>query len=118
MSELSFKEIAIKCVDIYESLPEDEFTNLDMLVTKATGKSSYTYDDLYEILPFFMNEVSRRGIPLVMYKIPFPANEPVTQSFRKIAEKSGFRYPSSSINLAKPKTAEEIVEEQKKKKKN
>ena len=118
MAELSFQEIAIKCVDVYEAMPDDEFTNLDMLVTKATGIATFTYDDLYDILPFFMNEVSRRGIPLVMYKIPFPANEPVTQSFRKIAEKSGFRYPSSSINLAKPKTAEEIVEENKKKKKN
>ena len=118
MGDLSFKEIAIKCADIYETMSEDEFTNIDMLVTKATGSSRYTYDDLYDILPFFMNEVSRRGIPLVMYKIPFPANEPVTQSFRKIAEQAGFRYPSSSINLNKPKTAEEIVEENKKKKKN
>ena len=64
-----------------------------------------------------MSEVERRGIPLVMYKVPGPYNEPIFQRFRKIAKQSGFQYPSSSINLNKPKSPEELIEDIKKDKK-
>ena len=113
--KLNYELIANMCVDLYETLPDDEFTDLDQLVYEVTEKrKGISYDDLYEILPYFMNEVSRRGIPLVMYKVPGPYNEPVTQAFRKIAKQSGYQYPTSSMNLNKPKSAEELVEDIKK----
>ena len=118
LKDVSYKEIALLCVDVYESMPEDEFTDLDSLVYEVTGhRRGFDYDDLYEILPIFMDEIIRRGIPLVMYKYPAPVNEPIFQRFRKIAKQEGMRYPSSSYNLNKPKTAEELIEEVKKQKK-
>ena len=115
--ELPYETIAVMCVDLYETLPEDEFTDLEMLVYEVTNKRrGISYDDLYEILPYFMDEVIRRDIPLIMYKVPGPYNEPIFQAFRKIAKQSGFQYPSSTINLSKPKTAEELVEDIKKNK--
>ena len=114
---ISFQQIAVLCADVYEDMPENEFTDLEILVDKVTNRRpGITIDDLYEILPYFMQEVATRGIPLVMYKVPGPFNEPVFQFFRKIAKQSGFRYPSSSINFSKPKTAEELIEESEKNK--
>ena len=113
--EIPYEEIAIACVDVYESLPEDEFTDLSSLVDIVTNKRhDIGTDELYEILPIFMNEISRRGIPLVMYKVPGPYNEPVYQRIRKIAKRHDFLYPTSSMNLNKPRSAEELVNEMKK----
>ena len=115
--KLDYRYIAMMCADLYESLPDEEFTDLDQLVYEVTEKrKGISYDDLYEILPFFMDEIVSRGIPLVMYKVPGPYNEPVTQAFRKIAKQTGFQYPTSSYNLRKPKTAEELIEDIKKNK--
>ena len=117
MDKPSYQQVAHQCVDLYASLPPEEFTDLDSLVeTILKDHNSYTYDDLYEILPLFMGEVENRGIPLVMYKVPGPVNEPVFQRIRKIAERSGDRYPTSAMNLNKPMSVEELINELKKNK--
>ncbi len=112
MAELDYREISKKCADIYESLPEDEFSTLDLLAKQVLdGSKELNYDQLYELLPLFMDEVKARRIPLVMYKYPGPYNEPVMQRFRKIAEKTDVCVPSgSSVNLEKPRTLEELIE--------
>ena len=112
MDNYSPKEIAIKCADIYESLPGDAFTCLDSLVYQVLGATAnYSYEDLYAILRYFMDEISKRGIPLVMYKSPGPVNEPIFQIFRKIEKRTENHLPSSNVNIEEPKNVEEFIEE-------
>lgn len=116
--DIPYQLIATMCVDVYESMPEDEFTDLGSLVYDVTEhRPGIDCDELYKILPLFMDEVTRRNIPLVMYKVPGPYNEPIYQRFRKIAKQSGYQYPSSSINYNPPRTPEELIELIKKNKK-
>ena len=119
MTDLMYQEIANKCVDIYESLNENEFTALDELVREVLGASdNTTYSDLYKILRCFTNEVAKRNIPIVFYKSPGPVNEPIFERFRKIDKDCEICHPTSNVNLEEPLSVEEFIKRAKESKAN